>query len=58
VPSDADRLLAVARIYADNRLYPKAREKLRDLIQKHPGTPAAEQAKKLLNEIRDKAPTD
>ena len=53
-PSDADRLLSVARLYLDNHLYPKAREKLREVIQKHPGTPAAEQAKKLLNDIKDK----
>jgi predicted esterase len=53
-PSDADRLFAVARIYADNRLYDRAREKLQEVIQKYPRTPAAEQAKKLLNDIRDK----
>jgi hypothetical protein len=53
-PSDADRLLAVARIYADNRLYDRAREKLQEIVKKYPRTPAAEQAKKLLNDIRDK----
>ena len=53
-PSDADRLLAVARIYADNRLYDQAREKLQEIVKKYPRTPAAEQAKKLLNDIRDK----
>jgi hypothetical protein len=48
---EADKLLKLARLYVDNRLYNKAREKLKQLVKDHPNTPQATEAEKLLKEI-------
>jgi poly(3-hydroxybutyrate) depolymerase len=48
---EADKLLKLARLYVDNRLYNKAREKLKQLVKEHPKTPQAAEAEKLLKEI-------
>ena len=49
--ADADKLLKLARLYVENRLYNKAREKLKQLVKDHPGTPQAREGEKLLKEI-------
>jgi hypothetical protein len=43
--------MKLARLYVDNRLYSKAREKLKQLLKDHPKSPHAAEAKKLLSEI-------
>jgi dienelactone hydrolase len=48
---EADKLMRLARLYVDNRLYKKAREKLNELIKDHPSSPHVTEAKKLLKEI-------
>jgi hypothetical protein len=48
---EADKLMRLARLYVDNRLYKKAREKLNELIKDYPTSPHVAEAKKLLKEI-------
>jgi len=43
--------MRLARLYVDNRLYKKAREKLNELIKDYPSSPHVAEAKKLLKEI-------
>jgi hypothetical protein len=50
----ADQLLINAKLYIDNHVYDRAREKLRWIVEKFPDTPAAADAKKLLAEITGK----
>jgi Esterase PHB depolymerase len=51
---DAQKLLAQANLFISNKLYDLAREKLRYIIVKFPDTPAAAQAERQLEELRDK----
>jgi hypothetical protein len=51
---EAEKLLKLSRLYMDNRLYNKAREKLKQLVKDHPNTPQAAEAQKLLSEIGSK----
>ena len=51
---EAEKQLKLARMYTDNRLYNKAREKLKQLVKDHPNTPQAAEARKLLAEIGGK----
>jgi dienelactone hydrolase len=48
---EADKLMRLARLYVDNRMYKKAREKLNELIKDYPTSPHVAEAKKLLKEI-------
>lgn len=50
----AAKALTMARNYIVMQKYDKAREKLRAIQQSYPDTPAAEEARKLLQEIADK----
>lgn len=51
---EANRLMRLARLYVNNRLYSKAREKLKQIIKEHPSSPPAAEAQKLLKEIGEK----
>ncbi|HZN66079.1 MAG TPA: PHB depolymerase family esterase [Tepidisphaeraceae bacterium] len=51
---EANRLMRLARLYVNNRLYSKAREKLKQIIKDHPTSPPAAEAHKLLKEIGEK----
>jgi hypothetical protein len=51
VDEEADKLMRLARLYLDNRMYKKAREKLNEIVKNHPTSPPAAEAKKLLAEI-------
>ena len=51
---EADKLMRLARLYLDNRLYTKAREKLNQIVKDHPDSAPATEAKKLLKEIGGK----
>lgn len=55
-PSDeeADKLMRLARLYLDNRMYKKAREKLNEIVKNHPGSAPVAEAKKLLRDIGSK----
>jgi poly(3-hydroxybutyrate) depolymerase len=54
-PADpAASLLSVARTYIANKRYPQARDRLNRILRDHPTTPAAAEAKKLLEEIDGK----
>ena len=50
----ADHLLSTARLYIDNKQYERGKEKLNWIIQNYPNTPAATEAKKMLNELAGK----
>ena len=52
--AEAEKLMRLARLYVSNRLYARAREKLNQVIKDHPGSPQADEARKLLNEIGTK----
>ena len=43
--------MRLARLYIDNRMYRKAREKLNEIVKDHPSSAPAVEAKKLLAEI-------
>jgi hypothetical protein len=50
--ADAEREMRGAKLYLnDRRLYPKARERLKRIIDTYPGTPAAEEAATLMRQI-------
>jgi hypothetical protein len=51
---EADKAMKIARLYMSNRLYNKAREKLKQLVKDHPNTPQATEAQKLLAELGNK----
>ena len=51
---EAAKLMRLARLYVDNRMYNKAREKLNQIVKDHPKSPPAAEAKKLLKEIGGK----
>jgi len=51
---DADKLMRLARLYLDNRMYKKARDKLNELVKDHPSSTHVAEAKKLLAEIGTK----
>ena len=51
---EADKQLKLARLYTTNRLYNKAREKLKQIVKDHPNTPQAAEAQKRLSEIGSK----
>jgi hypothetical protein len=57
-PDDATRkaasALSLARNYINAGQYDAARKKLQGIVQTYPGSPAAEDARKLLTEIQDK----
>jgi len=54
-PADpAQAALRLAKLYVDNKMYPKAREKLQTVIDVYPDSPAAAEAKKLLKQIEGK----
>ena len=48
---EPQRLMRLARLYVDNRMYKKAREKLNEIVKNHPTSLPAADAKKLLGEI-------
>jgi hypothetical protein len=48
---EAEKLLKMARLYAENRLYNKAREKLKQIVKDYPTSPQATEAQKVLKEI-------
>ena len=50
-PSPAAKELKMARMYAENRLYAKARAKLKALIEQYPKSTEAAEGRKLLEEI-------
>src|SRR5205085_10921639 len=47
----AQRLLRMAQLYAKNQRYDDARSRLRTVIDTYPATPAAKDARKLMDEI-------
>jgi hypothetical protein len=51
---EAAKLMKLARLYLDNRLYTKAREKLNQLVMDYPKSPEATEAQKLLKELGKK----
>lgn len=55
-PSDEepDKLMRLARLYLDNRMYKKARDKLNQIVKNHPGSAPEAEAKKLLRDIGSK----
>lgn len=53
-PSEAARLLNLAKSYITARSFPNARTRLQTIIDQYPTDPAAAEAKKLLAEIKDK----
>ena len=53
-PDEPTKLLKLAKLYVDNRLYNKAREKLKLIVKDHPASAQAAEAKKLLSEIGNK----
>ena len=52
--ADAEKLLAQAKLFVGNKLYDIAREKLKYIVANYPGTPAAIEAGKLLQQIAAK----
>jgi hypothetical protein len=48
------KLMRLARLYINNRLYNKAREKLNQIVKEHPSSPPAAEARKLLKELGNK----
>ena len=48
---EADKLMRLAKLYLENRLYTKAREKLNQLVKDYPTSPHVQEAKKILKEI-------
>ena len=48
------KLMRMARLYINNRLYNKAREKLNQIVKDYPSSAPAVEAKKLLKEIGNK----
>lgn len=53
--AEAERELRGAKLYLnDRRLYPKARERLKKVVDAYPNTPAADEAVKLLKSIEGK----
>ena len=54
VDDEPAKLMRLARLYIDNRMYKKAREKLNEIVKNHPKSPPAPEAKKLLAEIGSK----
>ena len=51
---EAAKLMRLAKLYINNRMYARAREKLNQIVKDHPKSPPAEEAKKLLKEIGTK----
>jgi poly(3-hydroxybutyrate) depolymerase len=51
---EADKLMRLAKLYLENRLYTKAREKLNQLVKDYPSSPHVQEAKKILKEIGTK----
>jgi hypothetical protein len=54
-PSEADKLLSMAKLFVSNRRYDSARVRLKKLIDTYPTTPAATEGRKLLKEIEGKS---
>ncbi len=50
-PTEAERLLSSAKLYAANKRYDGARTRLKKLIETYPDSPAAAEGRKLLKEI-------
>jgi hypothetical protein len=50
--ADAEKLLGQAKLFVNNKLYDIAREKLRYIVANYADTPAAAEARKLLNELK------
>jgi len=53
-PSEADRLLSSAKLYASNKRYDGARTRLKKLVETYPDSPAAVEGRKMLKEIDGK----
>ena len=51
---DAERLLSLARSYIANGAYPSARTRLEKLISSYPESSQSREARKLLEQIKDK----
>ncbi|HEV8608386.1 MAG TPA: PHB depolymerase family esterase, partial [Tepidisphaeraceae bacterium] len=49
--AEADKLLRVARVYAENKLWREARSRLEKILADFPDAPAAKEAKELLRQI-------
>ena len=47
----AEKLMKLARLYAENRLYGKAREKLKQLVKDFPKSKFVPEAERMLKEI-------
>lgn len=52
---EAARLLRVAKIYVNNKLYGEARQRLERIVREYEGTQAGKEAKKILEEIKGSA---
>ena len=50
--ADAEKLLGQAKLFVSNKLYDIAREKLRYIVANYADTPAAAEARKLLDELK------
>lgn len=53
-PSEADKLLSMAKLYITNRRYDGARSRLKKLVESYPDSVAAIEGKRLLKEIGGK----
>jgi len=49
---EADKLIRVARIYIDSRMYDEAKDRIKKVLDEYPNTPSAPLAKKMLQEIK------
>lgn len=52
--AEAERVMKLARLYLDNRMYNRAREKLNLVVKQYPKSPSAAEAQKILKEIGQK----
>jgi len=50
--TEAEKLLVMAENYRRNRLFTKARERIDEVLKKYPATPAAERARKMLEQVK------
>jgi tetratricopeptide (TPR) repeat protein len=51
---DVEKKLATARNYVENKMFDKARQLCEEVLEKYPNTEYAEEAKKILDEIKQK----
>ncbi|HEX2970801.1 MAG TPA: PHB depolymerase family esterase [Tepidisphaeraceae bacterium] len=53
-PSEADKLVRVSRVFIANGMYAAARTRLERVVTEYPAAPEAQEAKKILEEIKGK----